>query len=401
MEHINEKKLTPNELKKREEVANAIEKDDPDMDMGKKMAIATSTAKRVAEADTHTVPKTKKEKDLAAAAYPHDKITHKDVLVKRGVVKEDEDELVEFVIGTKVHHPYLGPKGGEVVKPESNGFNHDSGVKNRDSHVNVKASNGKVYKFAAHSLKKSTSDKEAETMKPLTMNSLRKESVIRSAIESAKQLSMVESAPCQLMSFKNFSEVYESVIEEGYNDTYKRAIDWSDMGGTKVSKKYDDNDDDIYGTTSKVHKAKAPAAQPKEKKNVGRPAGDYGSYKIDTAKRNSDVYKAELSAKVRAAKADGFAARKEFKDAMNAALKKREQELFGESKRSDSDIVDTLRKSWSSIERIDPSNPTYKQLTKLLDSLDKDVLQKLVDAKIKFVSGMAMNRINKMDSSNK
>ena len=44
-----EKKLTKAELKKREEIAKAIEKDNPDMPMDKKMAIATATAKKVAE----------------------------------------------------------------------------------------------------------------------------------------------------------------------------------------------------------------------------------------------------------------------------------------------------------------------------------------------------------------
>ncbi len=46
---LEEKTLTPAELKKREEVAMAIEKDKPDMPMAIKMAIATKTAKRVAE----------------------------------------------------------------------------------------------------------------------------------------------------------------------------------------------------------------------------------------------------------------------------------------------------------------------------------------------------------------
>ena len=209
-----EKTLTPAELKKREEVAKAIERENPGMDKSKKMAIATATAKKVAEeaeldeetkdfeiyntktsepvhtfkakhmshanikaddwleskgqsgkglrvrpkqsvkeeaeldeelkgemhpdapkilkhikpehhstykpflkkgvykggyADrsavlsaaekaghinegkkTHTVPETESEKDLASAAHPKDKITHKDVLVKRGVVKAEE-----------------------------------------------------------------------------------------------------------------------------------------------------------------------------------------------------------------------------------------------------------------------------------------------------------------------
>jgi hypothetical protein len=44
-----EKTLTPAEKKKREEIAKAIERDNPDMPMAKKMAIATTTAKRVAE----------------------------------------------------------------------------------------------------------------------------------------------------------------------------------------------------------------------------------------------------------------------------------------------------------------------------------------------------------------
>lgn len=44
-----EKTLTPAEKKKREEVAKAIERENPNMPMGMKMAIATKTAKRIAE----------------------------------------------------------------------------------------------------------------------------------------------------------------------------------------------------------------------------------------------------------------------------------------------------------------------------------------------------------------
>ena len=59
------KKLTPAELKKREEIAKAIEKDNPKMPMDKKMAIATATAKRVAEKivdDVSTIIEKEKEK---------------------------------------------------------------------------------------------------------------------------------------------------------------------------------------------------------------------------------------------------------------------------------------------------------------------------------------------------
>lgn len=47
---LREKTLTPAEKKKREEIAKAMEKDNPDMPMDKKMAIATAQAKKVAEA---------------------------------------------------------------------------------------------------------------------------------------------------------------------------------------------------------------------------------------------------------------------------------------------------------------------------------------------------------------
>lgn len=48
--------------------------------------------KSMKEGKEHTVPKTEKEKKLAALASPKDKITHKDVLVGRGVVKEEDIE---------------------------------------------------------------------------------------------------------------------------------------------------------------------------------------------------------------------------------------------------------------------------------------------------------------------
>ena len=90
-----EKKLTPAEMKKREEIAKGIEKGSPGMPMAKKMAIATAKAKEVAEGKAHTIPKTPKEKSLAKLAPPHDKITHADVMVGRGVGKKTMKEFVE------------------------------------------------------------------------------------------------------------------------------------------------------------------------------------------------------------------------------------------------------------------------------------------------------------------
>jgi hypothetical protein len=47
--NLQEKTLTPAEKKKREEIAQAMERENPGMDMSKKMAIATAQAKKVAE----------------------------------------------------------------------------------------------------------------------------------------------------------------------------------------------------------------------------------------------------------------------------------------------------------------------------------------------------------------
>lgn len=51
VEDIEERKLSDAEMKKREEVAKAIGKDNPDMPMGKKMAIATTVAKKSVKED--------------------------------------------------------------------------------------------------------------------------------------------------------------------------------------------------------------------------------------------------------------------------------------------------------------------------------------------------------------
>ena len=57
--------------------------------------VAEAAAKIMAETSHGTHPKTDKEKSLAALAHPKDKITHKDVLVGRGVLKKEEKEQLD------------------------------------------------------------------------------------------------------------------------------------------------------------------------------------------------------------------------------------------------------------------------------------------------------------------
>lgn len=87
-ESIDEKKLTPAEKKKREEVAQAIARDNPNMPMDKKMAIATATAKRVAE-DSHSDGSYSKKKLKMAA----------DAAMELDGMLGDSDDLPEWVQG--------------------------------------------------------------------------------------------------------------------------------------------------------------------------------------------------------------------------------------------------------------------------------------------------------------
>lgn len=67
------------------------------MPQGKADEPVVDGAKKMAEGKEHTVPKTDKEKKLAALAEPKDKITHADVMAGRGVRKEGWEEMMKAV----------------------------------------------------------------------------------------------------------------------------------------------------------------------------------------------------------------------------------------------------------------------------------------------------------------
>jgi hypothetical protein len=100
---LEEKVLTKAEKKKREEVAQAIERDNPGMPMDKKMAIATSTAKRVAES-----PEAWKKwsKTAAGKRYASLSTKEKEAKAKRNRMNESccddcsslDEELIQEVV---------------------------------------------------------------------------------------------------------------------------------------------------------------------------------------------------------------------------------------------------------------------------------------------------------------
>ena len=71
--------------------------------------------RKVMEAKAHTIPKTDKEKKLAAIAEPKDKITHADVLKGRGVTREGVEQVEEMSSKMKMK---LGLYGKKKMKKE-------------------------------------------------------------------------------------------------------------------------------------------------------------------------------------------------------------------------------------------------------------------------------------------
>ena len=52
--------------------------------------------------------------------------------------------------------------------------------------------------------------------------------------------------------------------------------------------------------------------------------------------------------------------------------------------------IKKLRDAWATVDLIDPTQPTYKKLDKMLEKMSVEDLKKIVDAKIKFVSSLAL-----------
>lgn len=65
------------------------------------------------------------------------------------------------------------------------------------------------------------------------------------------------------------------------------------------------------------------------------------------------------------------------------------EEMFSQAQ------IQRLKAEYSKINTIDPSSPTYKKLVDMLNKQDQETLKKLAGAGIKFVSGLARNRIKK------
>lgn len=110
---LDEKKLTPAEMKKREDVAKAIERDNPDMPMDKKMAIATATAKRVAE-EPHKMYKGDKVV-MAKDMDDHNRLKKQGYTHDNPKTKKIEEEDVEEACWDGYKQEGMKKKGDRMV----------------------------------------------------------------------------------------------------------------------------------------------------------------------------------------------------------------------------------------------------------------------------------------------
>ena len=77
----------------------------------------------------------------------------------------------------------------------------------------------------------------------------------------------------------------------------------------------------------------------------------------------------------------------------NTFGKRSDEEKMNEAIEFSKQQLDTLRKNYSTINKINPSSPAYTKLIKLLNSLDNKALKQIANADVKFVSMLAKNRI--------
>jgi len=90
----------------------------------------------------HTVPKGDKEKKLAALAHPKDKITHKDVLVGRGVLKkENSGERMGTIVATRKEKVELEPKLKEEEQVDERADEHGYSL-HKTAHKRVRGMTG-------------------------------------------------------------------------------------------------------------------------------------------------------------------------------------------------------------------------------------------------------------------
>lgn len=229
LKELREKTLTPAEKKKREEIAKSMEKDNPDMPMGKKMAIATATAKRVAESDfePHMMydPKTG-ESEKAEKPEDHER------LKKKGYTHEKPIEEAKSSSGYELYHrDFSGAMQHAYAHAKKKGFTVDKD--DIDSKVAMgpkRPSSGKTNRYILDTNKKqklhvqvaNLDNKRYELNMYIESVESLDESVISDVkdIVAKKQAKKIQGVMVDMFTASAISQIYDKV-----NDANKAKMD--------------------------------------------------------------------------------------------------------------------------------------------------------------------------------
>jgi hypothetical protein len=146
-------------------------------------SVAEAAAKIMEASKEGSHPKTEKEKELAAMGHPKDKITHKDVLIGRGVLKKEEKESCEDEV--KEHEKKMHGKKGEVSKHEKE--------MHKESFIDILESYKKdglkvIAKMRKEEVDNETFTKEVEDQKKSMEGKKKQPSVAAPATQGVKQM---------------------------------------------------------------------------------------------------------------------------------------------------------------------------------------------------------------------
>ena len=169
----------------------------------------------------HTTPKSASEKKLAALAHPKDKITHKDVLVGRGVVKEEEvEEAIKPYVSFTAARPGRPPSAtvmGSNEKPHKTFSKTEHGAEYKQKALDYFKKHGSKLK----------EEEEVNEMGPPRGPSPASKGIAAAKADDAEREKLKAAGkkiPASLTGVKEEEEIAEKTLY-GTPDEHKRKLD--------------------------------------------------------------------------------------------------------------------------------------------------------------------------------
>lgn len=222
---MKEKKLTPAEKKKREEIAKAIEKDNPDMPMAKKMAIATATAKRVAE---YGGPPISRKKYLKQKPMDKELEEKMDEGKMKGAMMRRQDMAKLAGLYSKAMKAIPGSPKQKALKKQIDQYRRELGMK--------ESVNESVYKFLVVNTKTGEIESAGSTLDGRNGAKETKKEIERKG-KKMQILQLKKKVSDRQMERMLGYTLKQSGIEVGKNATVVEAVSPAQQAAIAISKK--------------------------------------------------------------------------------------------------------------------------------------------------------------------